>query len=92
MNVLYEEIINDDLLLSVFEITSQVIPSSLGLKHITLTHENVTIKFVIDLDHDNGTLITINNQRCMYSPDHTFYSMQELYLLIRAILEQYKLI
>lgn len=92
MNVLFEEIINDDLLLSVFDVTSQVIPSSLGLKHVMLENEKLTIKLVIDLDLDNGTLLAINGQRCMYSPDHTFFSMQDLYQLIRAILEQFELV
>lgn len=92
MNVLYEEIINDKLIHSVFDVSSHIIPSSLGLKHIILQHEKIKIKLIIDLDYDNGTLVEINDEKCLYSPDHTFESMSDLYVLIRAILEQYQLI
>ncbi len=92
MNILGPAILEDEFLNKVFKVRQETIPSSLGLVYLYLEHDAITIKVIIDLDLDTGTLIRINDDKIRYHDSHTFESIPGMYVLIKSILEQYGLV
>lgn len=92
MNILGPAILEDEFLNRVFEISTESIPSTPGLVYLNFFHPRLSMKFIIDLDLDTGTLVKINDKRVKYNESHTFESIPGICILIKSVLEQLGLV
>lgn len=92
MNILKPAIIADEFLNRVFDITEEKIAITPGLVYLNFDHDRIKMKFIIDLDLDTGTLVKINDVRVKYHSNHTFDSLDGLFVLIKTILEELGLV
>lgn len=92
MNILGPAILEDEFLSRVFDISKESVSVTPGLMYINMNHTRLSMKFIIDLDLDTGTLVKINGKRVKYSESHTFESVPGLCVLIKSVLEQLGLV